>query len=258
MADSSQPYLFASFSSQDLDVVDHVVDQLEASGISVWAAHRNLQPGEAWSEAITHALSGASGVLIFLSQAGLQSLWSKRELATAINSQKRAFPIAVGDVDPSTLPTELRRLVLLRIASENRQDDIAVVCETIREALRMDPDWRSGKAVFDAKTTREMASDISADLEEAQEHPSVQEGEENSVFLVHGHDTKFVDEVLAYVSSLGVEPIVLTRLGSDDQSLFQRFFKYGQRARFAIVLMGADDYGASRGQYCTSSEHSGH
>jgi predicted nucleotide-binding protein len=249
MVRSSQPYLFASFSSQDLDVVDRVVDQLEVLGVPVWAAHRNLQPGEAWSETITHALSGASGVLIFISKTSLQSLWAKRELTSAINSQKRAFPIVVGNVDIGNLPAELRCSAPLRGVSGDRQDTIISVCDAIQKALQNDPEWQSGKTVFDARTTKEMASDISADLEEAQDQPSVEGGEENSVFVVHGHDANFVDQVVAYVSSIGVKPIVLTRMGSDEQSLFQRFFRYGQRARFAIVLVGADDIGASRAQY---------
>ena len=197
MVRSSQPYLFASFSSQDLDVVDRVVDQLEVLGVPVWAAHRNLQPGEAWSETITHALSGASGVLIFISKTSLQSLWAKRELTSAINSQKRAFPIVVGNVDIGNLPAELRCSAPLRGVSGDRQDTIISVCNAIQQALQNDPEWQSGKTVFDARTTKEMASDISADLEEAQDQPSVEGGEENSVFVVHGHDANFVDQVVA-------------------------------------------------------------
>jgi predicted nucleotide-binding protein len=245
----SQPYLFASFSSRDLGIVDRVVDQLSTNGISVWAAHRNLQPGEAWSEAIARAVSTASGVLVFLSSASLRSLWAKRELISAVNAQKRVFPIILGEVDPTTLPPQITGLAVLKIASEAREDDVNSVCKRIRDALKIDPDWQTGKTLFDAETTREVASNMSADLERGQEEPSTQGSENNSVFLVHGHDTSFVNEVLSYVSSLGIEPIALTRLGFDDQSLFQRFFRYGQKARFAIVLIGADDVGASRVQY---------
>src|SRR5262245_25747866 len=105
-----QPYLFASFSSQDLELVDRVIDELQARGVSVWAAHRDLLPGEDWSEAIARSLSAASGVLIFLSRASLRSPWAQRELAAAVGTRKRVFPIIIGTVDESALPTGIVQL----------------------------------------------------------------------------------------------------------------------------------------------------
>jgi predicted nucleotide-binding protein len=44
-------------------------------------------------------------------------------------------------------------------------------------------------------------------------------------------------------------PIVLSRQTEFPQSLFQKFMSVAADARFAVVLLGADDYGASRIQY---------
>jgi hypothetical protein len=54
------------------------------------------------------------------------------------------------------------------------------------------------------------------------------------------------------VGSVGIESVVLSRQDESPQSLFQKFMTIGARARFAIVLLGADDYGASRRQYDAS------
>ena len=42
-----------------------------------------------------------------------------------------------------------------------------------------------------------------------------------------------------------IEAIVLSRQG-ESLSLFQKFLSMASRARFAIVLLSADDYGVSR------------
>ena len=43
--------------------------------------------------------------------------------------------------------------------------------------------------------------------------------------------------------------MVLSRLDDSPQSLFQKFWFVATQARFAIVLLSPDDYGASRRQY---------
>jgi predicted nucleotide-binding protein len=53
----------------------------------------------------------------------------------------------------------------------------------------------------------------------------------------------------AYLERVGVRPVVLARAGGGEQSLLQKFLQFGGEARFAIVLLTADDLGASRHQY---------
>lgn len=69
------------------------------------------------------------------------------------------------------------------------------------------------------------------------------------MFVVHGHDMDAVAQLDAYLTKVGVEGIVLSRLDDSPQSLFQKFMSVASKARFAIVLMGSDDFGASRRQY---------
>jgi predicted nucleotide-binding protein len=53
----------------------------------------------------------------------------------------------------------------------------------------------------------------------------------------------------AFLNTLGIEPVVLRRIGGPAQSLFQKFWQWGEGTRFAIVLLTADDIGASRIQF---------
>jgi predicted nucleotide-binding protein len=70
-----------------------------------------------------------------------------------------------------------------------------------------------------------------------------------SVFVVHGQDGAFLAEVEQFLSSIGVKSIVLRRIGGPAQSLFQKFMQWGRETRFALVLVSADDFGASLMQY---------
>jgi predicted nucleotide-binding protein len=71
----------------------------------------------------------------------------------------------------------------------------------------------------------------------------------NSVFLVHGHDPIAISEMEDYLAGLGVKTFILSRTGGPTQSLLQKFFQSAADARFAIVILSADDRGASRLQY---------
>jgi hypothetical protein len=71
----------------------------------------------------------------------------------------------------------------------------------------------------------------------------------NSVFVVHGHDTRFSDEVVQCLTSVNVAAVLLSRIGGAQQSLFQKFLNSAGEARFAVVLLSGDDFGASRVQY---------
>ena len=71
----------------------------------------------------------------------------------------------------------------------------------------------------------------------------------NAVFLVHGHDSTSLSEIENFLQQLGIEPVVLARMGGPAQSLLQKFLQFSADIRFAVVLLGADDYGASRVQF---------
>jgi predicted nucleotide-binding protein len=67
--------------------------------------------------------------------------------------------------------------------------------------------------------------------------------------LVHGHDEALLQEVLEFVEGLGIKGVVLKDAGGAARSLLDKFFEVGSAARFAIVLISADDMGASRRQF---------
>jgi len=75
------------------------------------------------------------------------------------------------------------------------------------------------------------------------------ESARNAVFLVHGHDLEIRDDVERHLRMLGVEPVILSKMGGGSRSLLDRFETLAFQARVAVVLLSGDDVGASRRQY---------
>jgi predicted nucleotide-binding protein len=93
-----------------------------------------------------------------------------------------------------------------------------------------------------------LANDIAAQVRGSGE-PAPSQAQHTSVFVVHGHNTEALARLEGYLSSVGISAVVLSRRDESPQWLFQKFMSVATQARFAIVLLCADDYGASRRQY---------
>ena len=63
------------------------------------------------------------------------------------------------------------------------------------------------------------------------------------IFIIHGRDTEVLNDVEAFVRSIGCNPIVLYKEPSRGNTIIEKFEKLGAAARFAIVLVTPDDKG---------------
>ena len=62
-------------------------------------------------------------------------------------------------------------------------------------------------------------------------------------------DAQNFSDFWTYLAGLGIKTFILSRVGGPAQSLLQKFLKSAADARFAIVILSADDLGVSRIQY---------
>lgn len=69
----------------------------------------------------------------------------------------------------------------------------------------------------------------------------------NRVFVVHGRNEIARREVVAFLTSLGVEAVVLHDRPNMGRHLLTKFIDEAGLVAFAVVLMTADDVGAARG-----------
>jgi predicted nucleotide-binding protein len=69
--------------------------------------------------------------------------------------------------------------------------------------------------------------------------------ENNSIFIVHGHDHATRDSVALYIRQIGLKPIILADAPSGGKTLIEKLEEY-QNVNYAIVLLTPDDTGSSK------------
>ncbi len=248
-------YLFASYARDDIDRVLPITEAVRkslaarSSNVELWTDLTHLKPGEQWNVAIKEALSSAVGFLFFVSPDSLQSEWVRRELdIAAAHTDRLLIPVILSHADH--LPRTLRDRQWLDLSTATTPHDISHAAERIVDAVTAhlgasttpSPPVGSSEALFVAAEMAESARKANKSSTSKQSY---------SVFVVHGHSTEALSELESFLASVAVSPVVLAREEEMPQSLFQKFMSIASRARFAIVLLGADDYGASRRQYDT-------
>jgi predicted nucleotide-binding protein len=183
-------------------------------------------------------------MLVFISRASVKSEYIRRHVeAAARGTEYLILPVMLEQV--ADVPSPLKELNWLILTS---QMDVEKVVEIIaKEVRRRKPQTLRRISADEAQEVAiEVADEVRGGKVEETAVP-------DSVFLVHGRDQLLLDEVVSYLKAQGVRTVVLTKIAGAEQSLFQKFLKWGGEARFAIVLFAADDLGAARLQY----EHEG-
>ncbi|MBP5723939.1 MAG: nucleotide-binding protein [Bacteroidales bacterium] len=67
------------------------------------------------------------------------------------------------------------------------------------------------------------------------------------VFIVHGHDEDMKTKVRDYVSSLGLEPIILSEQPGGAATIIEKFEENANSAAFAVILLSPCDQGKKTG-----------
>jgi hypothetical protein len=96
--------IFISYSHTDKGFVDKLAYQLISRKVSVWLDRWELHAGDSLLQRVQGAISGASGLLVILSKASVQSEWCRKELNAGLVrelDEKRvvAVPVLLEDCD---------------------------------------------------------------------------------------------------------------------------------------------------------------
>lgn len=84
------PTIFLSYARPDAEAVDRIAGDLRSQGVEPWLDRQDIVAGDEWLPQIETAISRAEFMLVFISQASLQSRWVKREYEAAFESQAKA------------------------------------------------------------------------------------------------------------------------------------------------------------------------
>ena len=236
----SQYDVFISYSRRDAAMAELIVEALRAEGLSVFYDAMMIAPGADFKSALADAIGNARVIVALVTEASIGSKFIQLELMAAQSANAPIIPIAIDRL-PENIPITLATIQfgILRKGA-TLELDLAQLVASVRRWL--DAEDRSHPLSV------EQAKQAGAAIAEEIRSSRASE-DERSVFVVHGHDADGLTEVEDFLKANEVEAVVLTRLAGDDQSLFQRFMRFGTKANFAIVVMSADDFGASRMQY---------
>jgi hypothetical protein len=93
--------VFVSYSVPDRDSAFEVVSRLEARGLSVWIAPRDISPAAEWAEEIIDAISAARLMVLVFSSHSNASPQVRREVERAVHKQVPVLPFRLEDIAPS-------------------------------------------------------------------------------------------------------------------------------------------------------------
>lgn len=93
--------VFVSYSQPDRECAFQLVAQLEARGIGVWIAPRDISPAADWAEEIIQAISTARLMVLVFSAHCNVSPQVRREVERAVHRQVPVLPFRIEEVLPA-------------------------------------------------------------------------------------------------------------------------------------------------------------
>jgi hypothetical protein len=93
--------VFVSYSLPDRDSAFDLVARLEARGMSVWIAPRDISPAADWAEEIIDAISATRLMVLLFSSHSNVSPQVRREVERAVHKQVPVLSVRLEDVLPS-------------------------------------------------------------------------------------------------------------------------------------------------------------
>jgi predicted nucleotide-binding protein len=259
---SDRKHLFVSYAQHDAEIVSQFVDQLNyalkarVTPVDIWMDRAALQPGDDWQQSIREALLNSVGLLVFVSPALMQSEFIRSQLGDLkpADQERLIIPILLPGVPREFLKSasvpvlEERQGLKLRTGAREELTKAAIdLASDIHAWVKQHP---HAPPPLGSPEAEKLAGDTAESVRTATSRQSEDvHAAPDSVFVVHGHDEDTLRDVCSALSELGIRPVVLSEIQGSAQSLLQKFFITSKEARFAIVILTSDDYGASRVQY---------
>ncbi len=98
---ASAGHVFVSHSSDNRELARELAAFLEAKGISVWIAPRDVRPGMDYSEELQRAIEGCCAFVILVTDTANKSPYVRAETEMAFSGHKPIFPVRTADVEPA-------------------------------------------------------------------------------------------------------------------------------------------------------------
>ena len=93
--------VFVSYSQPDRTQAFEIVSQLEARGVKVWVAPRDIAPSTEWAAEIIEAIGASRIMVLVFSGASNNSPQVRREVERAVHRQVPILPVRIEDALPT-------------------------------------------------------------------------------------------------------------------------------------------------------------
>jgi predicted nucleotide-binding protein len=242
-----QKYYFAAHSRDDIDRVSPFVSELKRSGIAVWYSISELEAGKDWELTIKSKLLGADGLLNFISFSNPGSNYISDQIASGQDHENLSVSVLLDPVPGFRIETDQQRVIDL--SDKTAPQEFFTAARAFSTQLESDLAAQTQTVNITLAQAEQAATAIADELRPTSRAIDAKFGRPDSVFLVHGHDSELLREAEQFLRSINVTPVILRDQGGTNHSLLHKFNNSAQKTRFAIVLMGADDYGAATREY---------
>ena len=96
--------IFISYSRRDREMVDSIVEKIEAAGIGIWIDREDIKAGKTWRVQIVEAIATCDAFVLMLSSNSAASDNVRREIDLAQDAGRAIF---IMRLDPVKLPAEM-------------------------------------------------------------------------------------------------------------------------------------------------------
>ncbi|MBQ9632116.1 MAG: toll/interleukin-1 receptor domain-containing protein [Lachnospiraceae bacterium] len=92
-----EKYVFISYSTRDIAVVNIVLRVLDEMNVKYWKAPEMIPAGSSYAQEIVSAISNCGLVLVFMSANSQSSQWVEKEIDSAVNYNRKIIPLMIDD-----------------------------------------------------------------------------------------------------------------------------------------------------------------
>src|SRR5688572_11803937 len=94
-------HVFVSHSSDNRELANDLAAFLEARGVRIWIAPRDVRPGMDYSEQLQLAIESAVAFVVLVTDMANKSPYVRAETEMAFSSHKPIFPVRTTDMQPA-------------------------------------------------------------------------------------------------------------------------------------------------------------
>ena len=94
-------HVFVSHSSDNRELANDLAAFLEARGVRIWIAPRDVRPGMDYSEQLQLAIESAVAFVVLVTDMANKSPYVRAETEMAFSNHKPLFPVRITDIQPA-------------------------------------------------------------------------------------------------------------------------------------------------------------